>query len=46
MVRVRVRNVGVVHVEHTVVQVLAIVAARVKAGVRSIEVPVIARYKR
>ena len=43
MVRVRVRSGVVVHVEQTVVLVLAIITTRVEAGVRSVEVPVIAR---
>ena len=43
MVRVRVGSRVVVHVEEPVVTVLAIVTTRVEAGVRSVEVPVIAR---
>ena len=42
-VRVRVRRRIVVHVEEPVIQVLVIVATNVKARVRRVEVPVIAR---
>ena len=42
-VRVRVRRRIVVHVEQPVIQVLVIVATSVKARVRRVEVPVIAR---
>lgn len=43
MVRVRVGSRSVVHVEQPVVEVLAIVTTCVEAGVRRVEVPVIAR---
>ena len=43
VVGVRVRSTVPVHVEEAVVEVLVIVAATVKARVRRVEVPVIAR---
>ena len=45
MVRVLVRSRVVVHVEQTVILVLVIIATRVEARVRRVEVPVIARKR-